>query len=322
MAIPTTGISMSDIQKEMGGSRPISLSEYHSIAGAPAKGQPISFGDFAGKQFDVVDIITSTRTWTPRKNNASFIHIFVVGAGGSGGHGFPDGSGWTEGVAGAAGGGGGGVAYSRIAASSARSSDIIIGSGGAGVVRGGDGATSGNPGGNTRFEGSGLDMIGRGGEGGPASARSDGQTTTTSGPGASGGTASGGNMGNYRGGDSGSFYVSARGSASAATGGGAPRFSGNDPTSSDNASTNQTTAGMKVSNYQSWPIILSSYIRSRGQTAVLSGSNEDFDASNGSRGGDVPPKPKYGAGSGGSGHESANGSRDGGDGVVIIIYEI
>ena len=55
MALPASGqISLNDIQTELGGSNPISISEYYSVGGLPASGQ-ISFSDFYGVTLDTTD---------------------------------------------------------------------------------------------------------------------------------------------------------------------------------------------------------------------------------------------------------------------------
>ena len=114
---PGQAISLSQIQAEFGGASPISLSEYWGLAtGLPTSGQTISASNFYGKSFLVTEVITTSRTWTPKLNNARYIHIFVIGAGGSGGSAECDNASGLfnpAGTAAAAGGGGGGFCYSK-----------------------------------------------------------------------------------------------------------------------------------------------------------------------------------------------------------------
>lgn len=326
MAINSTGsVSTTQIQDEFGGSEPISLSEYYGIApGLPISGA-ISLGDFRGKSFLVTEIITSSKTWTPKINKATNIHIFVFGAGGSGGSAESDNSSGLfnpAGTASASGGGAGGFCYSKIPAASAGVSTITVGAGGAGVRSGFDSARAGNAGGSSTFVGSGLNMIANGGGGGNAREKSTVGSDTSSSAGAVGGTASGGNQLDYTGGGSGSAVASST-ESTAASGGGCAKIDSNNATSAS-VTSNGTSAGAKISDNTSWPAYLSTYQISRSQTPVMSSTNETFDASAGRRN-NISSDAGYGAGSGASVDRSTSSdhlSGDGGDGIVIIVYEI
>lgn len=325
MTLQSSGaISFADIKAEFGGVDPISLGDYYAIAtGLPTSGA-ISFSDFYGKKFIVYETITSSRTWAPKVNQATYIHIWVIGAGGSGGHGWADNDGYTEGVAGGAGGGAGGVSYSRIAASSAGSSTVTIGVGGAGRRRTGIGASGGNDGTASRFVGSGLNMTGNGGQGGGADYNTSSGNDASSAAGGPGGTATGGNQLNLTGGRGGNMAVSGEGVRRSGAGGGAPRFASSD--NGDGFSTvasgiSTTSDGRRPSVYSTPPAILNTYITGRDQTAILNSTRTTFDASNGSITGQTG-SPTYGAGSGGCGDLDNTGSGQGGDGVVYIIYEV
>lgn len=336
MTTPTSGpISLLDIQNEFGGQTPISLNEYYSMAaGLPANGA-ISINSFYNKQFLVVETITSSGTWTPKLNKATNIHIFAIGAGGSGGHGWPARNvgafGSTDGVAGASGGSAGGTSYSIIAAANAATSNVVIGTGGAGVrVTSEDNATAGRAGTLTSFTGSGLTMVANGGKAGGASRSLGGSGAFTSGPAVTGGTASGGNVANFTGGSSGSYSCAAnvnQGAGiytwSSASGGGAVRFDDSNLSNSPSANNSvRASAGAKVSNYSTVPAILSTYISGRSQTPVLSGSITSFDGSNATVTSGGTATPTYGSGSGASGAEASSFTGNGGNGVVIIVYEI
>lgn len=331
MTLQTTGpISFLNIQAEFGDVTPISLSEYYSLAsGLPTSGA-ISLNAFYGKKFIVSEIVNSSRTWTPKANLARFIHIYVIGAGGSGGHGWPLSNGGTygntDGVAGGAGGGAGGVAYSVIPAASAGSTTVTIGVGGVGVRRTGeDGRVNGNAGTASTFVGSGLNMRGNGGGGGLAASASSGGGDSASAAGGAGGTATGGNTLNLTGGAGGNMSVSGDGTRRAGAGGGAPRFlSSNIGDGVDCVASNSSnsTAGAKVSSYGSYPSILNTYPVGRDQSAIVGSSVTSFDASNGTINSGGTASPVYGAGSGGSGAQSADFTGAGGDGLVVIIYEI
>lgn len=322
MPLQSSGaINFTDIQAEYGNVAPISLSEYYALAsGLPSSG-PISMSNFYGTRFLVYEIITSNLTWSPKVNLSRFIHIYVIGAGGSGGHGWADNQGLTTGVAGGSGGGGGGTAYSVISASSAGASTVIIGGGGAGVVTSFANAANGNGGGYSLFSGSGLYMVGYGGGAGLA------DTSTSSGgdrsalPGGAGGGATGGNALNLAGGSGGSYDVSASGVARAASGGGAPRFLSANDGNGAFAGTNVQSSGGKASGYGNYPAILNTYPTGRGQAAIINSSVGSFDATDGSIGGGTG-WATYGAGSGGCAHTGASGTGRGGNGIVLIIYEV
>jgi hypothetical protein len=171
-------------------------------------------------------------------------------------------------------------------------------------------------------------MIGGGGNGGAASTRIDRQTTTDSVPTTPGGTASGGNVGNFTGGNGGSVRISKGDLGYAASGGGALAFEANDSTSKNSAAidstTNTASAGAKVSEYPgTYPSILNAYPASKSQSILVGSTITSFDGSDGriltnTRTG----SPAYGAGSGGSCHRGTPASGAGGDGMVIIVYEI
>lgn len=325
MTIKSTGpLSLTEIQAEFGGNTPISLDEYYGVAsGVPVSGQ-ISFNDFYGKTFLVYERITTSGSWSPRKNLARFIHIFVIGAGGSGGMGWPARNvgtyGNTDGVAGGGGGGAGGVSYSVISPPASGSAAITIGTGGTGVLVNGEGAAvNGNAGTASSFVGFGLNMTAGGGSGGQGRANDDGGNTSTSGSGGGGGTATGGNAANLSGGAGGGFSVSGSGVRTTAAGGGAPRFLSSNAGTAASSTTDSTTSGIKVSGYTSYPAI-ATYAANKSQP-FLSSTITDYDASNGSRSG-ASGAPLYGAGSGGVAVESATRTGKGGNGVVIIVYEI
>lgn len=331
-----TPLTTTEIQTEFGGVVPISLSEYYGLAsGLPTSGQPIPMSSFYGKTFVVVEQITSSIiSWTPKLNKASFIHIFVVGAGGSGAVSYPENRtvffiGNQEGVGVSAGGGGGGVSYSRVVGSTLSSANIVIGVGGAGVFTSSEGAAvNGNAGTNTSFIGSGLNMIGGGGSGGAGKTKIDAQSTTESVVSTPGGTASGGNIGNFTGGNAGSVSITTSDLGYAASGGGAVAFRSGDSTAKNSAAVSTTGntgvgTGARVSAYSAYPSILTSYPTSRSQSAVLGSSITSFDGSNGLlQTNTATGSPVYGAGSGGSCHRGTPRSGRGGNGIVIIVYEV
>lgn len=327
MPLQSSGaITFTDIQDEFGGVTPISLNEYYALAsGLPTTGG-ISLNDFYSKIFVVYETITTSRTWTPKVNLARFIHIYVVGAGGSGGHGWAASNvgtyGNTDGAAGASGGGAGGVAYSSIAASAAGSSTVTVGVGGAGVKRTSqNGSVDGNAGTASTFVGSGLNLRGNGGGAGLAVAATSGGTDSGSRDGGAGGTAIGGSS-NLTGGRGGNMSISGSDVIRSAAGGGAPRFMSANDGAGTNSGNEQATAGAKASDYTSFPVILNTYITGRSQTAIINSTRTTFDASNGLINSGPTGTPTYGAGSGGSGHRSDTGSGSGGNGVVYIIYEV
>ncbi len=328
MTIKSSGpLSLSEIQAEFGGSNPISLTEYYGVAsGIPTSGR-ISISDFYGKALSgnfLSEIITSSQSWTLKNKLARFIHIFVIGAGGSGGMGWPARHvgpyGNTDGIAGGGGGGAGGVAYSIISGVSSGSATITIGSGGAGVGVGGEeSAISGNAGSASSFVGLGLNMSAGGGGGGTGSQSTSGGGDGTSGAGGAGGSASGGNTANLTGGAGGGFAISGSSVRTTAAGGGAPRFSSADAGTAASSTTDSTTPGIKVSGYSAYPTI-ATYLSNRSQP-FLASTILSYDASDGNRSG-ASGSPTYGAGSGGVATESAVTSGRGGNGAVIIIYEV
>lgn len=325
MTLPPSGssISLAQIQAEFGGDNPISLSEYYSLtAGLPDSGT-IKLSDFHSKAFPVTEIITASKTWTPRPNKATYIHIFAFGAGGSGGSSEQDTSSGLfnpAGNASASGGAAGGFSYSRISAGSAGSSTITIGAGGAGVQSPYDHYGLGNTGGATEFVGSGLSMTANGGQGGRASETANVGTDYNYSAPASGGTASGGNQLNNTGGNSGSALSDHSGTeVSSASGGGCPVIDGLSGASA-NTGNSQASAGAKVSDNGSWPTYLSTYQTGRSQSVVLGSSVLSFDATPGVRNGNSSAAV-YGAGSGGACGGTHISGR-GGNGVVIIVYEV
>lgn len=320
-----TPLTTSEIQNEFGGSNPISLSEYYGlVSGLPTTGQPIPMSSFYGKDFVEVEIITSDTTWNPKTNIASFIHIFVVGAGGSGAAVWPSRS-FTDGSAAAGGGGAGGVSYSRIPGPQAGRSTITIGTGGSATNSPDErNYIAGSRGSKSTFTGSGLVMTANGGFGGNADGRFDGGRTTASVVAAEGGSATGGNIGNFKGGSGGTAFIRVRDVGKVASGGGAPSFqtSHNSLKNGVDASGAVGSAGARVSDYGSYPAALNSYLISRSATPVLSSSVTTFNASSGRRDASSATVT-YGAGSGGIATESSERfSGRGGNGVVIIVYEI
>ena len=318
-------LSLDEIQDEFGGVVPISISEYYGLAtGLPTTGQPISMSDFYGKTFLVVEEITSPVTWNPKLNQARFIHIFVLGAGGSGAAVWPQRS-FTDGSAAAGGGGAGGLSYSTIARSQAATSIIEIGSGGSPTTSTGErNYRPGSAGSRSSFTGSGLTMISNGGSGGNADGRADGGPTTASVVAALGGTATGGNEANFSGGSGGAAFINSSGVGKVASGGGAPSFQSSHESlkNGTDASGAVGSSGASVSSYGSYPTMLNSYPISRSQSAILSSSITLFNASSGVIDGSSS-SPTYGAGSGGIATESSTfSSGRGGNGVVIIVYEI
>lgn len=326
MTIKSSGspLNLEEIQTEFGGVVPISLNEYYGLAaGIPASGQ-ISINDFYGKTFLVFDRITSSGTWTPRKNLARFIHIFVVGAGGSGGMAWPARNvgtyGNTDGVAGGAGGGAGGVAYSIIAGTTTGSATVTIGTGGTGVgVTSENRAINGNAGTASSFVGFSLNMSAGGGGAGQGVQKSSGGSDSITGTGGTGGSASGGNQSNLVGGAGGGFSATGSNPRTTAAGGGAPRFLSAHNGTAASSVIDSTTSGVKVSLYASYPAV-ATYATNRSQS-FLGSTVTAFDASDGNRTG-ASAAPTYGAGSGGVATESAVTSGRGGNGVVYLIYEV
>jgi hypothetical protein len=143
-----------------------------------------------------------------------------------------------------------------------------------------------------------------------------------------GGTASGGNIGNFVGGNAGSVRISKSDLGYAASGGGAVAFEANDSTSKNSAAidttTNTANAGAKVSDYPGdYPFILNGYPASKSQAILVGSTITSFDGSNGAIETNTETgSPAYGAGSGGSCQRGTPASGTGGDGMVIIVYEI
>lgn len=330
MTIKSSGnpLNLTEIQTEFGGVVPISLSEYYGLAsGLPTSGQPINMSTYYGKTFIVVEQITSNVTWAPKLNKSRFMHIFVIGAGGSGGHGWAASNvgifGTTDGVAGGAGGGAGGVSYSILPGSTSGSANIGIGVGGVGVsVGGGQRSIDGNSGSSSSFVGLGLNMIAQGGAGGEASQATSGGGDSTSGLGGTGGSASGGNTLNLLGGSGGGYSVSGSDVRKSGAGGGAPRFLAGHNGTAQSSTTENTTSGAKVSLYGTYPVILTSYISNKAQTPILGASITSFDGSDGNISSGRTGTPLYAGGSGGSGVRANNPTGNGGNGLVIIVYEI
>lgn len=320
MTISATGaISFSDIQAEMGGSGAVSMSDYYSVsAGLPASGV-ITFDDFRGEQFDVLDIVTSSTTYNPRANAATYVHLIVVAAGASGGSSEIDTSGLTTGVAASSGGGAGAVVHHRLASADFTGGyTITVGTGGVGVTSAGDSGLNGNAGGNTTVTGANAALTANGGAAGQGRANSGGGTDVSNAPAAAGGTATGGNQDNWTGGASGSA-VTTGDKTGCASGGGAPVMSASDYDGTD-ATNTQATAGGILSTKNDLPDVIATYLTNRDQALTLT----DFDASagvyNASSGGS--DTPTYGAGSGGACHNAGRASGNGGDGVVLVIYEV
>ena len=323
MTTPTGTISLQNVEDEFGGTGSISLSEYYAVGdGIPSSGA-ISMSTLRGKQFLVSETLTSSQTWTPKANLATYIHIFCFGAGGSGGSSEPDTSSGLFNPAGncsASGGAAGGYSYSKIAASAAGSTTVVIGVGGAGVQSSYNHHLVGNDGTATTFTGSSLTMSCAGGQGGRASETSNTGTDSNFSAGAIGGAGSGGNELNKTGGNSGSAHSNNSGTeASSASGGGCPVIDDKSGTST-NTGNSQASEGAKVSDNGTWPAYLSTYQLGRSQAALLSAANTTLDATAGSVTGDSLDAT-FGAGSGGAAR-GTHTSGSGGNGVVFIVYEI
>ncbi len=324
MTTPTGTITLQDVDNEFGGVAPISINEYYALAsGIPNSGSSISMNQLRGKQFFVSETLTSSQTWTPKPNLARFIHIFCFGAGGSGGSAEPDTSSGLFNPAGncsASGGAAGGYSYSKIAASAAGSTTVVIGVGGAGVQSPYNHFQFGNDGTATRFTGSGLTMSCAGGQGGRASETSTVGTDYNASAGALGGAGSGGNVLNKNGGNSGSSISNTAGTeASSSSGGGCPVIDEKSGTSA-NTGNSQTSEGAKVSDNGTWPTYLSTYQIGRAQAALLSATNTTLDGTEGSRIGNSLDAT-FAAGSGGASRGTHTSGR-GGHGLVYIVYEI
>ena len=320
MTISASGsVSLSDIRDEYGpASGAVSLSDYYGhSSGLPSSGI-ITMDDFRGEQFDVLDIVTTTSSYSPRTNSCTYVHIFAVGAGGSGGSSEIDTSGLTTGVAASGGGAAGGVAHHRLATADFTGSyTIVVGTGGTGVTSAGDHFLAGNAGTATTVSGNSTTLTANGGGAGNADEDSSSGGDTSTAAASTGGTATGGNQNNYTGG-AGGQAVGSGDQIGAATGGGAPAFSGSSYASS--GVTNNTTTGALVSTKNDLPSVIATYLTNRNQGLTLT----DLDGSDGvySQASGGSGTPVYGAGSGGACHNTGRLSGDGGDGVVFIIYEV
>lgn len=149
MVIPSGTVRFSDIQTELGGGNPISLSEYYGCNATitlPTKFQPINVGIFRGLitrtyrlsygTFDGVDFVT-TNVYRYSINGTLVLtasgrfDILVVGGGGGGG-----------GRRGGGGGGGGIVYYVNVRLNAGTYNITIGGGGGGGGTYGGDGGNT------------------------------------------------------------------------------------------------------------------------------------------------------------------------------------
>lgn len=337
MSIKASGpLSISNIVTEFGGNKPHSLSEYYkdkiNTAGIPEVNNPIPFSAFYDKNFIELEVITSTTqiNWVPRNKNAKNMHVYVIGAGGSGGAAVADDSGATRGVAAAGAGGAGGLGYFVFPNKYIpRSATIRAGTGGKGASKSGrNSGIAGNFGTSSYFRSSSpfKQIFANGGSGGGAAWWSGSGRDTAEASGAGGG---GGSMTNsstsipgipnviINGGSGGSARASGRGTETAAGGGGAPAFlNANDNFKNGAAGSNSNGAGAKPSDYLSTPNILTTYLENRGESSVF--SLYSFNASNGNGG-----NANYGAGSGGAASRGGTAtSGNGGNGIIIIVYEI
>ena len=184
--------------------------------------------------FIASDILTSgtSASWSPRTGiTYSRVHVWVIGAGGSGGASSTD-SGREKN---SNGGGAGGTAYRVFNRADITSGGTYtIGTGGAGVTVSGGGAnSSGRSGGATTFIAGGITMRGNGGGSGSGGRNTVGEASTTPTSGAwgavsavSGGTASGGTA-NYTGG--GQVANSIGGDGSRAVSGASTNLTGQTP---------------------------------------------------------------------------------------------
>lgn len=324
MTLQSSGaISFSQIRAEYGPTGAVSMSDYYDMGkndGATTTFQSsgaISTSDFYGAMYDVKIRYTANNTnRTPRKSLARYIHIYVIGAGGSGGSCEIDTGGLTTGNGASSGGGAGGVAYSKVNVSDFTGSfSTACGSGGAGVTSAEDSYAYGKAGGLTSLNGNGLSMVGYGGARGNAWEQATSGGDTSNAPSAAGGTATGGNVANYTGGSSGQAYVTGDQDYSA-TGGGGINFVTSGSNDSGSVGNNATSAGGKCSD-DSNPTILTTYLSNRGQAIDFT----EFDGSDGKRNANSA-SPLFGSGSGGCAHGAARTSGQGGDGCVIFVYEV
>lgn len=329
MPIPAIGATSfgSVIGGEIGPSSGVerSLSDYYGIptlsGSLPASGE-ISFSDFRGQTYDVVDVIEASGTYTPRMPFPSTIaHIFVVGAGGSGGA--ADGSTALGAyrAAGATGGGAGGVVWHQMtntpSVTFSGSYTAVIGVGGASVYAANNSAQDGNAGSLSSFSGANATLVANGGSGGNGRS-SSGPVTAPSAP---GGTASGGSEQNWTGGASGSATTGTS-DTHVGSGGSAPTFSDENYDSDSIVYPTTTSQGATVSDKNNLPSVITDYLSNRGQSLTLA----DFDGTAGTSGTGPSDAAVLGAGSGGvsaSGYyQPTQPSGTGGDGVVIVIYEV
>ncbi len=160
----------------------------------------------SGGQLPTISFMTS-QTWTPAYDLTAY--VYVIGAGGSGGA-------TNNSAGGACGGGAGGCAVSKLDLSASTTYTVTIGVGGDRKYADSTNAT-GNAGGNTSFSGSDIStMTGNGGAGGVT--RSSNDATYVSG--AAGGTATGGNLGNFTGGKGAEISSGVTGTSAYIMGGG------------------------------------------------------------------------------------------------------
>lgn len=324
MTLQSSGaISFSQIRSEYGPVGAVSMSDYYNMGkndGAtvtfPQSGV-VSASDFYGAMYDVKVLYSADNTdRTPRKSLARFLHIYVIGAGGSGGSCEADTSGFTTGNASSSGGGAGGVAYSKVDVSSFTGNfSTVMGNGGAGVTSGGDNSINGNAGTSTTLTGNGLNMVGGGGPRGRGDESSTSGGDTSDSPASGGGTATGGNIANYEGGSSGRARVTGNEDYSA-TGGGGINFVTSGDNDTEGVGNNATSAGGKVSDDAN-PTILTTYLSDRGQTIDFT----EFDGSDGKRNANSATVT-YGSGSGGAAHGANRTSGRGGNGCVLFVYEV
>lgn len=262
----------------------------------------------------VCDIITLDGTYAARPYTSGTVHIWVVGAGGSGGSCEIDNSGLTTGNGSSSGGGAGGMARSQLPmAQFTGSYTATIGVGGAGVISAGDHWINGNPGSATTFVGANVNMTGNGGGAGNGAESSTSGGDTSDSAGAVGGTATGGNVSNFTGGGSGRALVTADKNYGA-TGGGGVNFKTNGGNTSVDITNNATSVGGKASDDTALPTHLLAALSVNGY------SMNDFDGSDGVRAANSE-SPTFGAGSGGASHGSRT-SGQGGQGVIIVVYEL
>lgn len=330
MTLQSSGtMAFSQIRDEYGPSGPVSMSDYYNMGkndGASVKfpsSGTLSVSDFYDAMYDVKVVYkVSNSSRTPRKSLARFIHIYVVGAGGSGGSCEIDTSGLTTGNGATSGGGAGGIAYSKVNVSSFTGTfSTTVGVGGTGVSSATESFLVGNAGTNTTLQGNTLNMVGGGGAGGDAHEQSTSGGDTSIADSASGGTATGGGVANYTGGSSGTATVTGD-EATGATGGGGVNFVTSGSNDSGDVGNNAASGGGLCSDDTN-PSILTTYLSGRGQSIDFT----DFDGTDGVKAisgvSSNTASVVFGGGSGGSsGRGSTRTSGDGGDGCVIFVYEV